>query len=55
MLLLNKRLNELGDKQTPERERFGKEIKETDEKIDQLVYKIYGLTAKEIKVVEESL
>jgi hypothetical protein len=29
-----------------------KQISETDHKIDQLVYKLYGLTSKEIKVIE---
>jgi len=27
----------------------------TDRQIDQLVYELYGLTAEEIKIVEESL
>ena len=31
------------------------EIKKTDIKIDQEVYKLYGLTDKEIKIVEESI
>ncbi len=55
MLSLNKRLNELGDKQTDERKKIEKDIKETDEQIDQEVYKLYGLTKEEIKIVEESL
>jgi hypothetical protein len=34
------------------RERLQREIKVTDEKIDQLVYELYGLTKEEIKIVE---
>lgn len=52
MLSLNKHLNEIGDKKTDERARIGKEIKKTDAKIDELVYKIYGITEEEKKVIE---
>jgi type II restriction/modification system DNA methylase subunit YeeA len=31
------------------------EIERTDKKIDQEVYKLYGLTEEEIKIVEESV
>ena len=55
MLSLNKRLNELGDKKTTERERIEKEIEETDKEIDELVYKIYDITEEEKKVIEGSL
>ena len=55
MLSLNKRLNEIKDKQTDEKTRLEKEIKETDDKIDQEVYRIYGLTKEEQKIIEESL
>jgi len=55
MLSLNKRLNEIGDKKTDERAKIEEEIKKTDKEIDELVYKIYGLTKKETKIVEESL
>ena len=54
MLSLNKRLNELGDKKTDERARIEEEIKKTDAEIDELVYKIYGITEKEKKIIEES-
>jgi len=30
-------------------------IDKTDKEIDQMVYKLYGLTPEEIKIVEESL
>lgn len=55
MLFMNKRLNEIKDKQTDEKVRLEKEIKKTDEEIDQEVYKIYGITKEEQKVIEESL
>jgi type I restriction-modification system DNA methylase subunit len=55
MLSLNKRLNELGDKKTEERARIEEEIKKTDYEIDQEVYKLYGLTPEEIKIIEESV
>lgn len=53
MLSLNKRLAELGDKQTDERIRREREIAETDRKIDELVYDLYGLTKEERRIVEE--
>ncbi|MCK4491524.1 MAG: hypothetical protein KAU03_02795, partial [Candidatus Altiarchaeales archaeon] len=37
------------------RSRIEEEIKETDNKIDQIVYGLYSLTDEEIKTVEESL
>jgi tRNA1(Val) A37 N6-methylase TrmN6 len=55
MLSLNKRLNEIGDKKTDERARIEEEIRKTDAEIDALVYKIYGITEEEKKIIEESL
>ncbi len=55
MLSLNKRLNEIKDKQTDERIRLEKEIQKVDDEIDQEVYKIYGITKEEQKIIEESL
>jgi type I restriction-modification system DNA methylase subunit len=55
MLSLNKRLNEIGDKKTDERADIEEEIKHTDNEIDELVYKIYGITDEEKKIIEESL
>ena len=55
MLSLNKRLNEIGDKKTDERAEIKEEIKHTDNEIDKLVYKIYGITEEEKKIIEESL
>ena len=36
-----------------EKERLEKQIKSTDERIDKLVYELYGLSDEEIKIVEE--
>ena len=38
-----------------EKERLEQQIKNVDYEIDQEVYKLYGLTKEEIKIVEESL
>ena len=55
MLPAKEKLNELCDKKTEERLRIEKEIKEIDEQIDQEVYKLYGITKEEQKIIEESL
>ena len=55
MLSLNKKFNLFGDKKTSETSKIEEEIKKTDAEIDALVYKLYGLTQEEIKIVEESL
>jgi adenine-specific DNA-methyltransferase len=52
ILDLNNKYLKVKDKQTSETERLKRQIEETDEEIDQLVYKLYGLTEEEIKVVE---
>ncbi len=53
MLDLNKQLQQ--EKSDSKRERLQQQIKDTDYEIDQMVYKLYNLTPKEIKIVEESL
>ncbi len=55
MLILIKKLEQLKNKTTDEKARLQREIQKLDEEIDQEVYKLYGLTKKEIKIVEESL
>ena len=55
LLSLNKRLNEIKDKQTDEKARLEKEIQKFDDEIDQEVYKIYGITKEEQKIIEENL
>ncbi len=54
MLSLNKRLNEIR-KRTDERLRIEEEIKKTDAEIDEAVYRIYGITEGERKLIEESI
>lgn len=55
ILSLNKHLSEIGGKKTDERARIEEEIKETDAEIDELVYRIYGITENEKKIIEESI
>lgn len=52
---LNKRLYEIGDKRTDKRQRIEEEIEKTDKEIDELVYKLYGITEPEKKIIEGSL
>lgn len=54
-LSLKKRLNEIGDKKTEERAKIEEEIKKTDAEIDELVYKLYGITEEEKEIIRESL
>jgi len=55
MLSLNKRLNEIGNKNTSETAKLKEEIKKTDDDINEEVYKLYGITKEEQKIIEESL
>jgi len=55
MILKNKQLQSFGDKQTSKRAKLQEETERTDEKINQLVYKLYELIPEEIKIVEDSL
>ncbi|MBU5690349.1 MAG: N-6 DNA methylase, partial [Candidatus Aenigmarchaeota archaeon] len=55
IITLFNKLNEIGDKKTDERAKIEEEIKKTDAEIDELVYKIYGITEEEKKIIEESL
>ena len=54
MLSLNKKLQEIGDKNTLEKQKIEQEIKKTDNEIDELVYQLYGITEEEKKIIEES-
>ena len=45
----------MNSKQTDSKAQLEKEIQTLDTEIDEKVYKLYGLTDKEIKIVEESL
>ena len=53
MLELQKKYNSA--KIETEKTLFKKQIDIVDKQIDQLVYKLYGLTDEEIKIVEEDL
>ena len=52
MLELNKRLKDAVGR---EREELERKIEKTDAEIDALVYELYGLTGKEVAVVENVL
>ena len=54
MIDLNYKLVNFNDKLTEERRKIESEIQKTDRKIDELIYKLYNLTPKEIKIVESS-
>ncbi len=55
MLSLNKRLHELKDKSTDEKAKIEAEIKKTDKEIDELVYKLYGITEEEKKLIKDAI
>ena len=55
MLSLNKKLQEIGDRNTLEKQKVEEEIKKTDNEIDELVYQIYGITEEEKKIIDVSL
>jgi len=52
MIRLKTRLGEVGDKRTDERTRVEEEIRDTDSKIDELVYEIYQITEDEKQTIE---
>lgn len=51
----SKKLREFGDKKTSETVKLEEEIKRTDAEIDEIIFKLYGITEKEKKTIEESL
>ena len=55
MLSLNKKLQEIEDKNTLEKQKIQEEIKKTDKEIDELVYQLYGITEEEKKIIKESV
>lgn len=50
-----KRISEIGDKKTDDRAIIEEEMKKVDDKINELVYKIYGVTEEEQEIIEGSL
>ncbi|MBI4167362.1 MAG: hypothetical protein HY515_00245, partial [Candidatus Aenigmarchaeota archaeon] len=55
IISLNIQLQEIGDIQTSHRQELEVEKDKTNTQIDDLVYKLYGITEEEKKVIEESL
>jgi len=55
IIVLNRCLVQLGDKQTGEQSKLKKEITEIGCKIDELVYDLYGLTAEERMIVRKAI
>ncbi len=54
MLDMNRTLVGMGDMKTAERQRLEEEIRRTDTGIDELVYRLYGITGEEKKIIEAS-
>ena len=55
MICYKKRLVEIGDKITSETSDLNEKIARVDEDIDEMVYKIYGVTDAEKKIIQNSL
>lgn len=53
MLSLHKQL--AGAKTPDEKTRIQRQIDATDQQIDHLVYEVYGVTEKEVKIIEETV
>jgi type I restriction-modification system DNA methylase subunit len=52
LLVLNRRLNEIGDKKTDERIKIEEDIKKLDKEIDNIIYKLYDITEEEKEIIE---
>ena len=55
IISLNQSLSKLKNKSTDEKARLEKEIKKLDAEIDEEIYKLYGITDKEKKIIEDNL
>lgn len=55
ILSLNDKLDKIRNKQTDQKAQLEKEIQKLDSEIDEEVYKLYGITEGEKKIIEESL
>ena len=55
MLSLKIRLSEMKGKLIDDARKLLEEINEVDSKIDNLIYKLYGMTEEERRVIENSL
>jgi len=54
-LEFTKKLNDIGDKKTDQQANILNSIEKLDAEIDEFVYKLYGITEEEKKIIEESL
>jgi len=52
MLALHKQVGQITNLSNNEKELLERQIKSTDRQIDELVYRLYGLTPEEIRIVE---
>jgi len=55
LILLNKQLRQYEDKLTSTRQKIEEELKNIESEIDEMVYKIYGITLDEKKLIEDSV
>jgi len=55
LLKLTSEYEKIKDKQTDQKAQLEKEIQKLDDEIDEEVYKLYGITDKEKKIIEDSL
>jgi type I restriction-modification system DNA methylase subunit len=55
MIQLQNKSNELEGSKSSEKYKIEEEIKKTDKEIDELVYKTYGITDKEKRIIEENI
>ncbi|MEP0825197.1 MAG: restriction endonuclease subunit R, partial [Nitrososphaera sp.] len=55
MLKVEQKLSTIGSKLTDERARLEDEVRKIDAEIDELVYKLYGITEEEKKIIEECI
>lgn len=54
LFVINKKILSIGNNQTTEKQRLEEESKLVNVEIDELVYKLYGLTKEEIELIEKS-
>ena len=54
LLALQEESKKIGDKLTDRKAEIEKKLKEIDLEIDQMIYKVYGITEKEQKIIEGS-
>ena len=55
ILLLRANVTQLKDKKAAEGDKLKREIRHTDRAIEDVIFKLYGITDEEKKIIEESL